>query len=212
MARETKIIQCRPSDETKEINYYQRFGWEVIGNQRCQEEEKRGNDWYIVTFNKITFSREKSTPWYARVCELEQETEDLLEYGVDAINGDEYGIFAPSKPKVVNQPKIARKRGFFTGLIITIIALILEFSIKNIAIRDIMPVFIFIGMIMLLTNIKNLKGLSGEKAQNAIKEYNEYTKAYAAYNKEYDEYLEKLQAIVDKKLKEISEELNTLIV
>ena len=80
--KETKTIQVYPSDSiiNATIEEYGSFGWEVIGNQRCQEYE--GTTYDIVggsstkhysTFNKITFTREKLSPWYEEVSLLEKE-------------------------------------------------------------------------------------------------------------------------------------------
>lgn len=79
--RETKTVQVYPSDSiiNDTISEYGSFGWEVIGNQRCQEYEGQthGVDGSVTnhytTFNKITFSREKSSAWYEEVSKLESE-------------------------------------------------------------------------------------------------------------------------------------------
>ena len=77
MARETKTIQMYPDDDAinQAISLWENFGWEVIGNQRCQEFKKQDSDGtqHFETFNKITFSRDKSASWYGKVAELEQE-------------------------------------------------------------------------------------------------------------------------------------------
>lgn len=86
MARETKTVQVYPDDAkiNATISFWENFGWEVINNQRCQEFTKQDSDGtqHFSTFNKITFSREKSSPWYGKVAELESEyisTEKELE-------------------------------------------------------------------------------------------------------------------------------------
>ena len=84
MARETKTIQCYPDDEiiNKRIKQYEAFGWELINNQRCQEYEGQTFDYemdgtttikHYSTFNKLTFSRDKSAVWYSQVTALERE-------------------------------------------------------------------------------------------------------------------------------------------
>lgn len=81
MARETKTVQCYPSDEkiNAKIREYNAFGWELIGNQRCQEDESLGEGYYnTYTFHKLTFSREKTSPWYSEVVELEKKYYDLM--------------------------------------------------------------------------------------------------------------------------------------
>lgn len=46
MARETKTIQMYPDDDAinQAISLWENFGWEVIGNQRCQEFKKQDSD------------------------------------------------------------------------------------------------------------------------------------------------------------------------
>lgn len=81
MARETTTVQCYPSDEkiNATIRQYESFGWELIGNQRCQEYEgSYGTVDRYSTFNKLTFSREKNKPWYEEVSRLERECNRLL--------------------------------------------------------------------------------------------------------------------------------------
>lgn len=196
MARETKVIQCRPDRESDEISFHERFGWEVLSNQRCQEQEKIDGEWYTATFNKITFSRDKSQPWYNRVCELEKEANALIEYGIDAVNGEAHGIVAPEK---VECPKIAKRTPFFVGLVILIVGLLLMIIIPSFA-----PVLIAIGLFLTIANRKNLKGLTGEEAEKA-------TEAYKKYKTEYDEYVKQLNVLVNKRLDEISNELFDLI-
>lgn len=79
--KETKTIQVYPSDTiiNSTIEEYECFGWEVIGNQRCQEFDgtTHGIDGsttqHYSTFNKITFTREKDSHWYEDVSLLERE-------------------------------------------------------------------------------------------------------------------------------------------
>lgn len=79
--KETKTIQVYPSDAivNSTIEEYENFGWEVIGNQRCQEYDGQtyGIDGSSVknysTFNKLTFSREKASEWYDEVTKIEKE-------------------------------------------------------------------------------------------------------------------------------------------
>lgn len=79
--KETKTIQVYPDDNivNATIGEYESFGWEVVGNQRCQEYngQTRGVDGsttnHYSTFNKITFTREKSSPWYEEVSQIERE-------------------------------------------------------------------------------------------------------------------------------------------
>ncbi|MCH5158477.1 MAG: hypothetical protein J1F33_04685 [Clostridiales bacterium] len=88
MARETKTVQCYPDDKivNEKISQYEAFGWELINNQRCQEFDGQSRDIYdgstvnhYSTFNKLTFTRDKSEPWYGEVVKLESEFEMLMD-------------------------------------------------------------------------------------------------------------------------------------
>ncbi len=85
MARETVTVQCYPSDSAvnEKVSVYESFGWELINNQRCQEYEGQTSDGSTITnhystFNKLTFSREKSNKWYTEVVALESEYTTLM--------------------------------------------------------------------------------------------------------------------------------------
>lgn len=101
--KETKTIQVYPDDGivNSTISEYESFGWEVVGNQRCQEYEgqTRGIDGsttnHYSTFNKITFSREKDLPYYDSVTLMEKEYYALK---------DEAKRYRNYKP-VLNKPK-----------------------------------------------------------------------------------------------------------
>ena len=80
--RVTKTVQVYPSDDivNATISENASFGWEVIGNQRCQEYDGQTRDFitgsstsHYSTFNKITFSRENSLPWYDAVVKIETQ-------------------------------------------------------------------------------------------------------------------------------------------
>ena len=77
MAKETTTTQCYPDDGivNETIRKYEAFGWELIGNQRCQEE----TSYSYKTFNKLTFSREKSSAWYKEVTEMEIKYDKLID-------------------------------------------------------------------------------------------------------------------------------------
>ena len=80
--KETKTIQVYPSDDiiNSTIEEYASFGWEVISNQRCQEYEGQSDGIkHYSTFNKITFTREKSSAWYDEVAQIEKEHNTLKE-------------------------------------------------------------------------------------------------------------------------------------
>lgn len=82
MPRETKTVQVYPSDDVvnNTITSFENFGWEVIGNQRCQEFTHQDADGtkHYETFNKLTFTRDKDAKWYDEVSELEDEYLDNL--------------------------------------------------------------------------------------------------------------------------------------
>lgn len=86
MARETVTIQRYPDDSiiNQTIKEYEAFGWELISNQRCQEYEGQTHGFdgsstkHYSTFNKLTFTREKSSSWYELVVPLEEEYRSLM--------------------------------------------------------------------------------------------------------------------------------------
>ena len=85
--RESVTIQCYPSDDeiNNTIARYERFGWELMSNQRCQEFSGQTNysdgssTEHYSTFVKLTFSREKDAKWYKEVASLEQSYFKLRE-------------------------------------------------------------------------------------------------------------------------------------
>ncbi|MDE6201375.1 MAG: hypothetical protein K2M47_05825 [Clostridiales bacterium] len=82
MARETKTVQCYPDDNkiNAMIERYGAFGWELINNQRCQEYEGTYDGYrHWSTFNKLTFSRDKSASWYSDVTSLERAHDKLMD-------------------------------------------------------------------------------------------------------------------------------------
>lgn len=82
MARESTTVQCYPLDSiiNRKIREYETFGWELISNQRCREEGGTTFDGYkkVSTFNKLTFTRDKSAPWYSEVIKLEDRHKNLM--------------------------------------------------------------------------------------------------------------------------------------
>ena len=88
--RETKIIQVYPSDTAIEnaIKEWESFGWEMTDNQRFSSKQDLwfpgGTTVRITTYNKLTFSREKSSPWYSEVKLLEEQYE-AVQRGITAI-------------------------------------------------------------------------------------------------------------------------------
>lgn len=89
--RETKIIQVYPSDSAieKAIHEWESFGWEMTDNQRLSNKEDLwfpgGTTVRTTTYNKLTFSREKSSPWYSEIKSLEDRYE-AVQRDIAAIN------------------------------------------------------------------------------------------------------------------------------
>ena len=57
MAKETTTVQCYPSDSAvnRKIREYEAFGWELINNQRCNEDKGTyGGYRHYSTFNKLS--------------------------------------------------------------------------------------------------------------------------------------------------------------
>ena len=87
MPRESVTIQCYPSDNevNNTIASYERFGWELVSNQRCQEFTGQtsysdgSSTEHYSTFVKLTFSRDKDAKWYKEVASLEQSYYNLRE-------------------------------------------------------------------------------------------------------------------------------------
>lgn len=81
MPKETKSIQCYPSDSVinDTITRWETWGWELISNQRCQEFTSQDADGtkHYETFNKLTFSRDKDASWYKELVVLEDEFNSL---------------------------------------------------------------------------------------------------------------------------------------
>ena len=102
--KETKTIQVYPSDAivNATIETYGSFGWEVIGNQRCQEYDRQTREEdgsltsHYSTFNKITFTREKSSPWYDTVVSLEKEY-NALQDTIDTYKAHKPDYLPPKK-------------------------------------------------------------------------------------------------------------------
>ncbi len=90
--RETKIIQVYPSDSAieKAINEWESFGWEMTDNQRFSNKQDLwspvGTTVRTTTYNKLTFSREKSSPWYSEVKSLEGQY-DAVQRDISVITG-----------------------------------------------------------------------------------------------------------------------------
>ena len=99
MPKETQTIQCYPNDNeiNSTIRQWERWGWELISNQRCQEFVKQDPDGtkHYETFNKLTFSRDKDASWYKELISLEAEYDNVC-HEVDREREKEPKV--PSKP------------------------------------------------------------------------------------------------------------------
>ena len=76
MPRESMTVQCYPSDEkvNETIARYESFGWELMSNQACQEYTGYSESSFSsISYNTLTFSREKSEKWYDEVTALEAQ-------------------------------------------------------------------------------------------------------------------------------------------
>ena len=81
MAMETKILEVKNSEETRVIEYWSQFGWQLKSSQRIYNKdshiERRGDDIVNVTetvdFTKIILERDKSNPNYDTIVKLEDE-------------------------------------------------------------------------------------------------------------------------------------------
>ena len=205
MARETITIQRYPDDKivNDTIQAYELFGWEVIGNQRCQEftrQDSNGTKHYS-TFNKITFSREKSSPWYPEVVKLEQEFDALCnaqdKKNTSARNAAAkyFGIslqsaVRPTQPKLADSKKVLVK--FIPTCIFLGLALIL-FLVAGCLPPDagdfvglffgVSVIFVVLFIVFGIQTLKRLKYLKGAKGQEAKDLQAKYNHELAEYNK-----------------------------
>lgn len=228
MARETRVEQVHPEHENEKIKALETFGWEVISNQRCQEQ--KGD--YIYTFNKITFSRDKSAPWYNRVRELEKEYGDILscdyqeikdKYGYEKMSGLGNKPVMPIKP---NYPNVAEPKVFYKSLrtliIFIALSLVFMFLSKNdaftVQVRDFLQfltraclIASGVGLIITLIRIQYLVGLKGDEAKKAIEEYKEADKLYKEELIIEKEYYDSVKLFIKNREKAILKELESII-
>lgn len=82
MAMEFKSIDVKNSEETKTIEFWQHFGWELKSSQRVYSENKEvlGANGYVfsldgkkVDFTKLLFQRDKDHPNYEKIADLEKQ-------------------------------------------------------------------------------------------------------------------------------------------
>lgn len=173
MAKETKTIQCYPDDNqiNKECELQSSFGWELIGNKRCREETPNGEYVKIKTFHKLTFSREKNTPWYKRVTELESQ----------------YNRILSSQPIRPSEPQ---KRWLFAGiggLIAGIILLVILSKLGGLSKGEVIPsvvLFVCAGLLIVRFIIKTVR-------------YNAYLAQLSSWESSKGQELEKIRKQAD---------------
>lgn len=79
--KESKLLQCHPRDEQNEVDFMQKFYWNLQGTQTVQtidnHLEKRGANLYSVSnqqrYVKLHFSRELDIPHLDKIRALENE-------------------------------------------------------------------------------------------------------------------------------------------
>ncbi len=111
MARETEMVKVYPSDEAvrAKVTVFEAFGWELVGNQKITEKtgsyEGADGNYYNTTetYVQLTFSREKSSPWYKEVAALEDEY---------------YAEVSKQNQIMAAEPKKAKYLGFFSFLLV----------------------------------------------------------------------------------------------
>ena len=231
MARESKTVQVYPDDVqvNAEIRRQELFGWEVISNQRIQEFTRQDSDGtrHYETFNKITFSREKSSPWYDRAVELETEynlirlrkTKELKEIATYSNLKAKYGYKSEvdnfKEPTKVEKPKVAKFVPFAIKMIIFAILAVISIIVVTAEEPGLaaMGIYIIPGaiafFILAMVDVKSFKnGLKGEEAKKAKKEYAEYRKQLKEYNANTEHLIDKF---FDDRLFEIEDEARALI-
>lgn len=86
MARtESKSFQVHPNDEQAEINFMQKFHWNLLNSQEIKtvdnHQERRGDSIYSITntehYVKLTFSRDLDTPNISEIKKLEEQYTSL---------------------------------------------------------------------------------------------------------------------------------------
>lgn len=76
MAKETYIVNCWSVDVNTTVAVYESFGWELVSNN-ISTTVQASYDTAISAENELTFSREKSMPWYNEVCKLQMQYDEL---------------------------------------------------------------------------------------------------------------------------------------
>ncbi|MBR3864036.1 MAG: hypothetical protein IKJ19_02830 [Clostridia bacterium] len=56
---ETKQLKVHPDKAARAVSVLPKFGWRIISNQRCQEQERKDDTIYTYTFNILTIEREE---------------------------------------------------------------------------------------------------------------------------------------------------------
>ncbi len=112
MAKETKVVNVESNEEQATMDFYAKFGWEVLTTQRVYNKdshlESRNDGVYNVTtttdFVRITFTRDKAMPFYREISDIENRY---------------YNYPMPAKPKT------------FTGLVV-LFSILTFFSLSTI--------------------------------------------------------------------------------
>lgn len=185
MARETKTVQCYPNDSkiNTMIKRYEAFGWELINNQRCQEYEGTYDGYkHWSTFNKLTFSREKSSSWYGEIVDMEARYEKLM--------NDEPVLYASEPSKIWILFGIV---GIVLGIVFWLFMGVLTGSYFRIS--TLVPTLVFIGIGALLLIIFIFKR---KKYKNAYDEYNKLKRDWESTSEaEAKQILKRAEAIIN---------------
>lgn len=196
MAKETKTVQCYPSDEriNAMIERYQAFGWELINNQRCQEYDGQTYEGdtrvsHYSTFNKLTFTRDKGEEWYGEVTALERDYESLDN------ECRRYKNLEPDTPTTSSGYVLSLIAGIL--ILAGVLNFILAFTDKYYTIGYILgPVFLVLGILRFILRAvrKNIK-------------WKKYGEEKAEWKDRYGEKIEELE----KQMKELMRKAERLV-
>ncbi len=210
MARETKTeiyVDFRKKYAT--IDHYTMFGWKLVGQEKYMDYLGEAERSAKIPFYDVPSPRDKDAPWYNRVCQLEEEYNDICKYHYEAIKSKykyDEKVKIGKKPIEPKMPKLAEPSKFLKGTIVFIIGiLIMLIGIsqegKFQTISSYMGATIAgIGSIVLLFKIKYLSGLKGEEKKKALEKQSRYKKD----KEKYEDAVEKFFA---SRKHEIEEEL-----
>ena len=190
MARETKTIQCYPDDNeiNDEIKRYEAFGWELLNNQRCQEYEGTYDGYkHWSTFNKLTFSRDKSASWYGDVTALEHD------YESKDSECRRYRNLRPSEPSNTTS---------MFGSILTILALIMiAAGLLNILLSTMTPGFnggLYLGLVLIALGVLRFVGRALIRKSKKKKYDQEYSDWHSTYYSKISALKSEMKSIMSK--------------